>query len=480
MCVCNCYMYPKALQCLLAARSKDIFLIRLMDFWLYHAIRKNCFCLFSDAGISERKLGKLDLKQKHLSLCKVMLQLPVCFLLRSPGVSDNKDVQVLILYCKKCTEFCLEVFEFPTALESLTKWKLSLVKSFTKESRSCLHAIEYIEQKTPLLKVERNSRQFHLSVHHSNFQEITKDIALYTGKGDENECEFVYTHPDVPIKIGEGHFKAIFSANRTRVNAYCVRTTFLPTVFVEISQKTLNLMFKIIISCIHIIIKKNLVITLCKGKSLKPQQSIEKQEQVRKLAEEFFRIEEKINSSKNVTKSDGLYKENHDKENQSEPQGLRDVIPELFQHVEIRPSEVVAFPATQQLVLGPFLNKFTSPDSAPSKHDTMAVEFLRLCTMHDYPSTNGPSLLRLAQNGFYYDGNGNELICFSCGVKIRNWKYDDSPPEIHQKASPTCRFLLDSGDGNVPVPREDIHEGKTFVFCIDLLQSITFSNLIKN
>lgn len=280
-------------------------------------------------------------------------------------------------------------------------------------------ALEHCEWKTPLLKVEIKSRQFCSFLHDSRFQDITKDIACYTGiEEDRNTlCKLLCKYVVLPIDL-----------HRNQVDTSCERT------------------------------------------SLKQGESLRKR--VENLVKNFFKTRQEMVSVNNqkeknhihdenhVTIKEHLHKETYCNENQSENSGLLDVVPEIFNYVEIRPSEVVAYPATQQRILEPFLNKFTSPDSAPSKHDTMAVEFLRLCTMHDYPSTNGPSLLRLAQNGFYYDGNGTELICFSCGVKIRNWKYDDSPHEIHLKASPTCRFLLDSGDGNVPVPREDIHEGK--------------------
>ncbi|XP_062580447.1 uncharacterized protein LOC134242390 [Saccostrea cucullata] len=130
-----------------------------------------------------------------------------------------------------------------------------------------------------------------------------------------------------------------------------------------------------------------------------------------------------------------------------------DTLSILFPSLEIRRQEIVAYPATQQPVLEPILNKFSVPERAPSKHDTMAVEFLRLCTMHDYPNTNGPSLLRLAQAGFFYEGNGNELVCFSCDFRKGSWNYNDSPREIHLRMSPNCKFLSQGGDGNVPVPR---------------------------
>eukprot|EP00105_Crassostrea_gigas_P044871 XP_019929019.1 PREDICTED: baculoviral IAP repeat-containing protein 7-B [Crassostrea gigas] len=142
-------------------------------------------------------------------------------------------------------------------------------------------------------------------------------------------------------------------------------------------------------------------------------------------------------------------------------QGLIDSHSEIFRFVGIRgTNDIQACPTTQQQVLEPFLNRLSAPDNKPSKHDTMAMEFLRLYSMHDYPSKQGPSLLRLAEAGFYYEGNGNELTCFSCGVCNRNWSYGDSPKEIHQRLSPGCKFLTEEGgDGNVPVPRNQPTEG---------------------
>lgn len=146
-------------------------------------------------------------------------------------------------------------------------------------------------------------------------------------------------------------------------------------------------------------------------------------------------------------------------------QGLIDSHSEIFRFVGIRgTNDIQACPTTQQQVLEPFLNRLSAPDNKPSKHDTMAMEFLRLYSMHDYPSKQGPSLLRLAEAGFYYEGNGNELTCFSCGVCNRNWSYGDSPKEIHQRLSPGCKFLTEEGgDGNVPVPRNQPTEGNTTI-----------------
>ncbi|XP_061193576.1 uncharacterized protein LOC133201789 [Saccostrea echinata] len=183
-------------------------------------------------------------------------------------------------------------------------------------------------------------------------------------------------------------------------------------------------------------------------------------EEIRAYVKKFFKQHRQIESERNKAKETkaeifGVKKNiKQGKHYKSFDECVRENINEILSRVEIRHDEIVVYPATQQPVLEPILNKFSVPESAPSKHDTMAVEFLRLCTMHDYPNTNGPSLLRLAQAGFFYEGNGNELVCFSCDFRKGSWNFNDSPREIHLRMSPNCKFLS-QGDGNVPVPREE-------------------------
>ncbi|XP_056016370.1 uncharacterized protein LOC125674089 isoform X2 [Ostrea edulis] len=198
--------------------------------------------------------------------------------------------------------------------------------------------------------------------------------------------------------------------------------------------------------------------------SLSSLENTVRKDTTRHLLKEFFLQQgdstclkyENVKDSSQEIENIGLKKNKQGEKDESFEKLLDEEFYEMFAHVEVRnPVEVLVYPATQQLVLEPLLNKFSMPESTPSKHDTMAVEFLRLCTMHDYPSTNGPSLLRLAQAGFYYEGNGIELVCFSCNFRKGSWNYHDSPREIHQRMSPNCKFLSQSGDGNVPIPREE-------------------------
>ncbi|KAF4522359.1 hypothetical protein B566_EDAN011080, partial [Ephemera danica] len=47
----------------------------------------------------------------------------------------------------------------------------------------------------------------------------------------------------------------------------------------------------------------------------------------------------------------------------------------------------------------------------------------------------------LASNGFHYTGCGDRVICFDCGLGLKDWHEEDTPPEEHRRYSPNCNFL---------------------------------------
>nr|ATZ76820.1 inhibitor of apoptosis 1 [Sinohyriopsis schlegelii] len=85
--------------------------------------------------------------------------------------------------------------------------------------------------------------------------------------------------------------------------------------------------------------------------------------------------------------------------------------------------------------------------------DRMKNEWARYVTFGSFPRSSPVQPTRLAQSGFYYSGTVDEAICFSCGLKHRNWKEGDSPFHVHKKLSPNCDFVNGSGDGNMPIRR---------------------------
>ncbi|VDI82130.1 baculoviral IAP repeat-containing protein 7/8 [Mytilus galloprovincialis] len=76
-----------------------------------------------------------------------------------------------------------------------------------------------------------------------------------------------------------------------------------------------------------------------------------------------------------------------------------------------------------------------------SKKEAMQFEWCRLSSFASYPQTCH-SVIRLAGAGFYYDGNGDEVTCYFCGLKHKDWKPTDDPKHIHKQKAPTCPFVM--------------------------------------
>ncbi|CAC5373528.1 BIRC2_3 [Mytilus coruscus] len=94
----------------------------------------------------------------------------------------------------------------------------------------------------------------------------------------------------------------------------------------------------------------------------------------------------------------------------------------------------------------PFLPQETSSHfngrQIPSSAN-MQFEGARFATFATFPYVPGIFATRLAEAGFYYTGIGNEVICFSCGVRHSCWRHHDSAFEIHKRISPNCPFISD-------------------------------------
>ncbi|XP_071160652.1 baculoviral IAP repeat-containing protein 7-like [Mytilus edulis] len=76
-----------------------------------------------------------------------------------------------------------------------------------------------------------------------------------------------------------------------------------------------------------------------------------------------------------------------------------------------------------------------------SKKEAMQFEWCRLSSFASYPQTCH-SVIRLAGAGFYYDGNGDEVTCYFCGLTHKDWKPIDDPKLIHKQKAPKCPFVM--------------------------------------
>lgn len=83
---------------------------------------------------------------------------------------------------------------------------------------------------------------------------------------------------------------------------------------------------------------------------------------------------------------------------------------------------------------------------------SMNLELVRLETFKNFPTSRSVSAIKLAKEGFYYKGEGEDdlVICFACKSEKRGWRDGDVPREIHQQMSPQCP-LLNEQSVNVPV-----------------------------
>lgn len=59
-----------------------------------------------------------------------------------------------------------------------------------------------------------------------------------------------------------------------------------------------------------------------------------------------------------------------------------------------------------------------------------------------WPPSMPQTPAQLAEAGFYYAGNGDEVLCFSCDGGLRNWEPHDDPWTEHAKWFDQCPFLV--------------------------------------
>jgi hypothetical protein len=66
----------------------------------------------------------------------------------------------------------------------------------------------------------------------------------------------------------------------------------------------------------------------------------------------------------------------------------------------------------------------------------------RLRTFQGWPITKHQKPEDLAKCGFYYLGDGDKVVCFHCGVGLKDWLVADNVWLEHALNSSTCPYLL--------------------------------------
>jgi len=85
----------------------------------------------------------------------------------------------------------------------------------------------------------------------------------------------------------------------------------------------------------------------------------------------------------------------------------------------------------------------------------MHKEWSRFKSFEHFPIESNARPLRLAQNGFYYHGNGEEAKCAFCGVVNDTWAEGETVNEIHARLSRACPFVSGQDTANVPIHAEE-------------------------
>ena len=123
-------------------------------------------------------------------------------------------------------------------------------------------------------------------------------------------------------------------------------------------------------------------------------------------------------------------------------------------HLTIRPGSL-------NIYMWPYsFELYHSMRGSISFEQRMLFEWARFESFQKAPETLRMWKIKLAKNGFYYTGSGNNCKCAFCGVVYGNWRYTDDPEEVHRRLSPNCPLVHDRmNTNNIPInARERLQE----------------------
>ncbi|XP_076445090.1 uncharacterized protein LOC143282997 isoform X2 [Babylonia areolata] len=111
---------------------------------------------------------------------------------------------------------------------------------------------------------------------------------------------------------------------------------------------------------------------------------------------------------------------------------------------------VTACPAVTSTFSSHFVSgSFGQPDDGSLE---LNKEGVRLATFRHFPPNVPVSALRLAQAGFFYEGERDLVKCFVCNKSHEGWQAGDRPAMVHARISPSCALVRGSDTSNLPLP----------------------------
>ncbi|KAF2897200.1 hypothetical protein ILUMI_08974 [Ignelater luminosus] len=106
--------------------------------------------------------------------------------------------------------------------------------------------------------------------------------------------------------------------------------------------------------------------------------------------------------------------------------------------IEIRPN---SFPEWGPMNLNSKLHRKLDQSKQGPRYSEYKCLENRLKSFREWPQSIKQTSEKLAAAGFYYNGKGDQTICFQCGLGLRDWADGDDPWEQHAKWSSRCSFL---------------------------------------
>ncbi|ATY70223.1 multicapsid nucleopolyhedrovirus inhibitor of apoptosis protein 3-like protein [Tomelloso virus] len=100
--------------------------------------------------------------------------------------------------------------------------------------------------------------------------------------------------------------------------------------------------------------------------------------------------------------------------------------------------------------LNNILPEVTYDECGARKHELLKIapkypqymkESDRLESFEDWPISLLPRPEELSDAGFFYDGTGDRVKCFSCDLRLKDWSSEDRPWEQHALWSTGCHYL---------------------------------------
>ncbi|XP_015282475.1 PREDICTED: E3 ubiquitin-protein ligase XIAP [Gekko japonicus] len=88
-------------------------------------------------------------------------------------------------------------------------------------------------------------------------------------------------------------------------------------------------------------------------------------------------------------------------------------------------------------------------DSLYPRTPAMCSEEARLRSFRNWPTYAPVTPADLANAGLYYTGIADQVECFCCGGKLKNWEPSDQAWSEHRRHFPRCLFVLGRDVGNI-------------------------------